>query len=226
MNTSTEWKAIFHRTVDAIRRNKAKYNQRMWEIDDASVFAQIDAFVQRCRDLIEVCENQMQFVRKTAATKGLPGPLPQFGGTKASEIISSLHTIENSFQQQIDHLRGLDYDVLDVRVARWHDDYHDFKGNDTPYQFPLSTQPTQAQSIDTPLLSQSTTFQHNLAFHLITYSINTLNPSIYPSIHPSCRCCQGFGSHVYQRHQWCFRKYFHRGRRGHSHRNVLSFSQT
>ena len=123
-----EWKAIFHRTVDAIKRNKGKYGGRLWEIDDASVFAQIDAFVQRCRDMIEVCENQMQFARKSAATKGQPGPLPHFGGTKAPEILSSLNTIQKSFQQRIDYLRALDYDMLDVRVARWHDDYHDFKG--------------------------------------------------------------------------------------------------
>ena len=128
IDCGVEWKAIFHRTVDAIQRNKVKYSNRVWEIDDASVFAQIDAFVQRCRDLIEVCDNQMQFVRKSAATKGQPGALPQFGGTRAPEIVSSLTTIQKSFQQQIDHLRGLDYDVLDVRVARWHDDYHSFKG--------------------------------------------------------------------------------------------------
>ena len=76
-----EWKDSFHKTVRSIARQKAKYG-REWEIDDASVFAQIDAFVQRCRDLIEVCESQMQFVRKSANYTG-PGPVPNFGGTKA-----------------------------------------------------------------------------------------------------------------------------------------------
>ena len=174
----------------------------MWEIDDASVFAQIDAFVQRCRDLIEVCENQMQFVRKTAATKGLPGPLPQFGGTKASEIISSLHTIENSFQQQIDHLRSLDYDVLDVRVARWHDDYHDFKGgHPIPYQHTISTypvntlyrhilptppsyrlsQPTLLPILSTLSLILSLILLPTLSTRPLTYHIN---PSSHPPSHP------------------------------------------
>ena len=87
------WKAIFHKTVESIQRQKARYG-RVWEIDDASVFAQIDAFVQRCRDLIEVCENQMQFVRKSAVTKGTPGPVPQFGGTKAQEIVSGIRGIQ------------------------------------------------------------------------------------------------------------------------------------
>lgn len=120
------WKAIFHKTLESIQRQKARYG-RVWEIDDASVFAQIDAFVQRCRDLIEVCENQMQFVRKSAVTKGDPGPVPQFGGTKAQEIVSGIRGIQSSFEQHVDRLRKLDYDMLDVRVSRWHDDYHLFK---------------------------------------------------------------------------------------------------
>jgi hypothetical protein len=29
----------------------------------------------------------MQFVRKSSKTKGKPGPIPAFGGTKAQEIV-------------------------------------------------------------------------------------------------------------------------------------------
>jgi len=126
INCGIEWKAIYYRTLDAIQRNRVQYG-RVWEIDDASIFAQIDAFVQRCRDLIEVCESQMQFVRKSGDTKGASGPIPKFGGTKANEIISAIQGIERSFEQHVDRLRHLDYAVLDVRVSKWHDDYHAFK---------------------------------------------------------------------------------------------------
>lgn len=123
-----EWKNMYHKTVKSISRQKNRYG-RVWEIDDASIFAQIDAFVQRCRDLIEVCESQMQFVRKSAETKGNPGPVPQFGGTKAQEIVDGINGIEESFEHHIDRLRKLDYDVLDVKVSRWHDDYNVFKND-------------------------------------------------------------------------------------------------
>jgi dynein heavy chain len=96
-------------------------------MDDSSIFAQIDAFVQRCRDLIDVCESQRQFVRKSSATKGLPGPLPSFGGTKGQETIDGILGIESSFITCIDKLRRLAYDVLDVRASHWFDDYHLFK---------------------------------------------------------------------------------------------------
>jgi len=129
IHCGVEWKAIYHKTVAAILRNKHKYNGKMWNIEDASIFAQIDAFVQRCRDLIEVCESQMQFVRKSSSTSGRPGPLPQFGGTKAQEIVDYIIDIQTSFESQIERLRKLGYDVLDVRVSRWHDDYHVFKNS-------------------------------------------------------------------------------------------------
>jgi dynein heavy chain len=112
-----EWKIVYHKTVQSIARQKSRYG-RCWEIDDASIFAQIDAFVQRCRDLIEVCESQMQFVRKSAHTtiKGGAGPVPHFGGTRAQEIVEGIHGIQNSFEIHIDELRKLKYDVLDVKV--------------------------------------------------------------------------------------------------------------
>ncbi len=122
------WKEMYHKTVVAIARQKQRYG-KAWEIDDASIFAQIDAFVQRCRDLIEVCESQMQFVRKSAITKGLPGPVPHFGGTKAQEIIDGIKGIQESFEYHIDRVRKLDYDILDVKISRWHDDYNHFKSD-------------------------------------------------------------------------------------------------
>lgn len=121
-----EWKEQYHKTKEAIFTQKERYG-RCWEIDDASIFAQIDAFVQRCRDLIDVCESQRQFVRKSSATKGLPGPLPTFGGTKGQETVDGILGIESSFNVHIDKLRKLNYDVLDVRVSSWFDDYHIFK---------------------------------------------------------------------------------------------------
>jgi dynein heavy chain len=53
-----QWKGMYHRSVSAIDRQKTKHGSAGWDlIDDASIFAQMDAFVQRCRDLIEVCES-------------------------------------------------------------------------------------------------------------------------------------------------------------------------
>lgn len=55
-----------------------------WDFDQSSIFAQIDAFVQRCRDLLEVCEGQIQFARKI--NNGKKAAIPCFGGSKGPEI--------------------------------------------------------------------------------------------------------------------------------------------
>ena len=122
------WKHIYRRTAKAINANadKTKKGPR-WKFDEASIFAQIDAFVQRCRDLLEVCEGQIQFARKASHTKGKSGALPEFGGTKGSEITKALLEIEDQFETQIDRLRKLNYEILDVKTSKWHDDYNYFK---------------------------------------------------------------------------------------------------
>lgn len=123
------WKRIYRRTAAAIRTAHPSAPRLHWTFDDASIFAQIDAFVQRCRDLLEVCEGQIQFCRKSSETHGRPGSLPRFGGTRGHEITKALIEIQDQFEQQIDRLRNLDYEILDVKTSHWHDDYNVFKNS-------------------------------------------------------------------------------------------------
>jgi dynein heavy chain len=74
------WKMIYRKMCDHI----AKYTKSAWDFDQSSIFAQIDAFVRRCRDLLEVCEGQVQFARKVAG--GLKNPIPTFGGSNGPDI--------------------------------------------------------------------------------------------------------------------------------------------
>ena len=74
------WKSIYKRTCQHIQ----KFTKQTWDFDQSSIFAQIDAFVQRCRDLIEVCEGQIQFARKLNG--GKKEAVPIFGGSRGPEI--------------------------------------------------------------------------------------------------------------------------------------------
>ena len=75
-----------------------------------SLYSYVDAFLQRCRDLLEVCEAQQQFA-PTA-------PLPVFGGTKGPEIEKSIADIQAAFQGLIKGLKALKYNILDVKAIR------------------------------------------------------------------------------------------------------------
>ena len=64
-----------------------KYSIRKgWSLDsDETIFAENEAFIQRCKDLKEICEGQLQFARKSPNIR-----MPVFGGTKGPEIKQGL----------------------------------------------------------------------------------------------------------------------------------------
>lgn len=59
----------------------------------------------------QVCEAQLQFAPRT--------PLPVFGGTYGPEVKKSILDIQESFQGLVRGLKGLTYDILDVKATRW-----------------------------------------------------------------------------------------------------------
>lgn len=49
--------------------------------------------------------------------------MPVFGGTKGPEITTNLKDLENMFIKYLTQIKKLDYDILDVKITKWHDDY-------------------------------------------------------------------------------------------------------
>ncbi|CAK9199554.1 unnamed protein product [Sphagnum troendelagicum] len=83
------------------------------------IFAPVEAFLQRCQDMLEVCDAQSQFSSKVK--------LPAFAGARGLEITKSLTDAQDIFKKLVSGLRALSYNLLDVQVTRWHNDYHKFK---------------------------------------------------------------------------------------------------
>ena len=114
------WKEIYRENV---RRMRAILGESAWNFEESRIFAQIDAFMQRCRDLLEVCESQLQF-----STSISGDDMPTFGGgVRGVEIEKSLKRIQSSFEKLMTIISCLKYDILDVKATRWHDDYSAFK---------------------------------------------------------------------------------------------------
>lgn len=83
------------------------------------------AFVQRCRDLLEVGESQCQFAR--VVDGGHKAQIPFFGGSRGPEVGKSLEDVEKAFEKHIKSLWEIRKYILDVKATRWHDDYNAFK---------------------------------------------------------------------------------------------------
>ena len=88
-------------TEAAVRaRGEKEHTGRKWALDRSSIFAQIDAFVQRCH------EGQKQFARRGPG--GVTADLPVFGGAHGSEVATQILMIQSSYEKEISRLRYVD----------------------------------------------------------------------------------------------------------------------
>lgn len=53
-----DWKALYQRTAAAVTAKSA----RPWDFSESPIFAHVDAFIQRCADLLEVCRTYLRFL--------------------------------------------------------------------------------------------------------------------------------------------------------------------
>ncbi|XP_053425882.1 dynein axonemal heavy chain 2 isoform X8 [Nycticebus coucang] len=114
------WKDHYLRAVQM----HTQFSSRGWVLDQSSIFAQVDAFVQRCKDLIEVCDCQYHFARWE---DGKQGPLPCFSGAQGPQITRNLLEIEDIFHKSLHMLRAVRGGILDVKNTSWHEDYNKFR---------------------------------------------------------------------------------------------------
>nr|XP_055054184.1 LOW QUALITY PROTEIN: dynein axonemal heavy chain 2 [Misgurnus anguillicaudatus] len=113
------WKEIYLHTSQLHH----KHSSQGWLLSETSIFALVEAFVQRCKDLIEVCECQQQFARRE---EGEQAQLPCFAGSQGLEVTQNLLNIEATFEKNLQVL-GSVKDILDVRNTSWHDGYTRFR---------------------------------------------------------------------------------------------------
>lgn len=113
------WKTSFEFTRAAVNKRHPDDPKMRWPWEQSSLFAQLDAFEQRCKDLLDVCDAQAQFAPRTAP--------PVFGGATGLEIKKSFDDVRESFARITDALRKSGARAaLDVAAASWHDDFNAF----------------------------------------------------------------------------------------------------
>ncbi|XP_070785989.1 dynein axonemal heavy chain 2 [Enoplosus armatus] len=101
-----------------------KYSPKGWVLDQTSFFVVIDAFIQRFRDLLEVCDCQHQFARWK---DGQQRALPCFSSCQGPEFTRSLLEIEGTFHRGLQNLRSVDKGILDVENTSWCNEFNRFR---------------------------------------------------------------------------------------------------
>jgi len=158
------WKAAFFKVDAAIIAERST----SWEIAHSTVFAQVDAFVQRCKELLDVCDSRIQFSMNVGSevsstpnaeteaetdaavdvkldreasetgqdpTQNKPARVKAtvndgsitFGGTRGSHVSKSCSDIQTQFAKLLSTLTSVTYDILDVKISKFHSDYNSLK---------------------------------------------------------------------------------------------------
>jgi dynein heavy chain, axonemal len=161
------WRSAFFKMDESITFEST--SKIGWEVAQSSVFAQVDAFVQRCRELLDVCESRIQFsmnvgsavpsdassasheeaesdpdaavevnigseasegtklseVIKIKATAREGSII--FGGTRGNQVSKSCNDIQTQFAKLLSNLTSVTYDILDVKISKFHSDYNSLK---------------------------------------------------------------------------------------------------
>ena len=124
LEESIECCQVWKDTYDHISRVHNKFSEEGWVLDESSIFAQTDAFIQRCKDLLEVVQSQIDFAR---FSEGKKKPVPCFGGCRGADMTRSLREIEHTFEKHLSGLRAVKRTILDVKATGWYDDYNRFR---------------------------------------------------------------------------------------------------
>ncbi|XP_034551682.1 dynein heavy chain 2, axonemal-like [Notolabrus celidotus] len=114
------WKEVYR---EAARINN-KFAQKKWLLDDASIFVVVDAFIQRFKDLLEVCECQHQFARWE---DGQQKAMRVFGGFRGPEFTQSLLRSEDMFHRGLHNLRSFSENIFDVKNTVWFQEFNRFR---------------------------------------------------------------------------------------------------
>lgn len=95
-----------------------------WDLDSQSIFNHVDAFIQRLKDLIEICESMIVFGRYDETEK-IPRSL--FGSERGIEFERTCQEIERQFNDGLELVCSTAGTVLDVHTNSWYRDVGKFQ---------------------------------------------------------------------------------------------------
>ena len=100
---------------EAKARSSTEVADNPWDLQSGALFSRLDAFLERCRDLLDLFRTVVQF-RKLERI--------EIGGNKGRSLSASVVQIYSDFNGLLEVILNLPYDVLDVEVKQFDEDYY------------------------------------------------------------------------------------------------------
>ncbi|XP_013149055.1 PREDICTED: dynein heavy chain 2, axonemal [Papilio polytes] len=95
-----------------------------WELDSGSIFNYIDSFIQRCFDMLDVC-NCMIIFGRIDEIEQINKPI--FAGANGDQFEAKCDQIEKMFSVALGLVRKVAHTILDVQAPSWYDDILQFR---------------------------------------------------------------------------------------------------
>ncbi|XP_045494772.1 dynein axonemal heavy chain 2 [Colias croceus] len=114
----------YREIYDLMAEAHSEVNPGTWELDTGSIFNYIDSFVQRCFDMLDVCNcmiifgriDELEVIHK-----------PMFAGARGDQFEAKCDQIEHMFHDALDQVRAVADTILDVQAPSWYDDVLQFR---------------------------------------------------------------------------------------------------
>jgi len=92
--------------------------QNPWKVQNAALFPRLDAFLERCMDLLDLFKTVTQFEKLERV---------EIGGNKGAHLTMCVAQIYQDFEQLFTGFKEVGYDVLDIDITRFEPDYFAFR---------------------------------------------------------------------------------------------------
>lgn len=115
------YKQIFKRILEQLQTEDFR---KTWIFDDSKIFNQIDIFIQRLTDIMEICETIIVFGR-CDETVTIP-PLT-FGCYNAKEFTMTCKDMEKKFESGLRDIKSSSHMILNVMNKDWYREMSSFK---------------------------------------------------------------------------------------------------
>lgn len=124
-NMSIDCCLMYKQIYKNLSKEHVERNPRLgWDVDYPTIFNQVETFIQRLKDFIEICEAMIVFGRYDEREEI---PRPMFGGKRGSEFEKICERIEERFNVVLTTIRSSWSMILEVHNNAWHDEVAKFR---------------------------------------------------------------------------------------------------
>eukprot|EP00984_Skeletonema_dohrnii_P005277 scaffold1843_cov107-Skeletonema_dohrnii-CCMP3373.AAC.8 len=89
-----------------------------WNVHNGALFARLDCFMERCHDVLDMTQTIIQFSKLAKV---------EIGGTKGTTLTATIQQIKNDFQDSVDAIKNLEYDIMDIQATQFDSEYSAFR---------------------------------------------------------------------------------------------------